>query len=172
MRTDASFGGGEEGDEGPEPRVRAATARQATIIGILEPSVPYPTETEIIANVVSSPHHLSATMVTGRTHRMTELFGRLAPGADLEAARAEIRAVHGSMMKEYPEASVAELFPERDWNLRSAVVREAPGVGAAGRRVILPHVHLEWRFGPGRSSAEARPPDTIRGRSATAPSSP
>ncbi len=34
-------------------------------------------ETEIIANVVTSPHHLSATMVTGRVHRMTELFGRL-----------------------------------------------------------------------------------------------
>ena len=54
-------------------------------------SVPYPSETEIIANVVTSPHHLSATMVTGRVHRMTELFGRLAPGATLEQARAELR---------------------------------------------------------------------------------
>ena len=33
-------------------------------------------------------------MVHGRVHRMTELFGRLAPGADLEAARTELRAVH------------------------------------------------------------------------------
>jgi hypothetical protein len=47
--------------------------RSATIIGVVEPSVPYPSETEIIANVVTSPHHLSATMVTGRVHRMTEL---------------------------------------------------------------------------------------------------
>src|SRR5882724_10694360 len=39
--------------------------RLATIVGVLEPSVPYPAETEIIANVVTSPHHLSATMVTG-----------------------------------------------------------------------------------------------------------
>src|SRR5712671_5345636 len=46
--------------------------RSATIVGVLEPSVPYPAETEIIANVVTSPHHLSATMVTGRVHRMTE----------------------------------------------------------------------------------------------------
>src|SRR3954447_18938220 len=53
--------------------------RTAIIVGVLEPSVPYPAETEIIANVVTSPHHLSATMVTGRIHRMTELFGRLAP---------------------------------------------------------------------------------------------
>src|SRR6266403_479133 len=51
--------------------------RSATIVGVLEPSVPYPAETEIIANVVTSPHHLSATMVQGRVHRMTELFGRL-----------------------------------------------------------------------------------------------
>src|SRR3984885_2349496 len=70
--------------------VRLGT-RSATIVGVLEPSVPYPAETEIIANVVTSPHHLSATMVTGRVHRMTELFGRLAPGATLDQARAELR---------------------------------------------------------------------------------
>src|SRR5271165_3281413 len=69
--------------------VRLGT-RSATIVGVLEPSVPYPAETEIIANVVTSPHHLSATMVTGRVHRMTELFGRLAPGASLEQANAEL----------------------------------------------------------------------------------
>ena len=73
--------------------------RSATIIGVLEPSVPYPSETEIMANVVTSPHHLSATMVTGRVHRMTELFGRLAPNADLDQARAELRAVHGAIVK-------------------------------------------------------------------------
>jgi predicted permease len=78
--------------------------RVATIIGILEPSVPYPVETEIIANVNTSPHHMSATMVTGRTHRMTEVFGRLAPGADLEAARTELRAVYDTIRQEYPEA--------------------------------------------------------------------
>ncbi len=49
--------------------------RSATVIGVLEPSIPYPEDTEIIANIVTSPHHLSATMVTGRIHRMTELFG-------------------------------------------------------------------------------------------------
>ncbi len=77
-------------------------ARSATIVGVLEPSVPYPAETELIANVVTSPHHLSATMVTGREHRMTELFGRLAPGADLEGARAELRAVHADIIRENP----------------------------------------------------------------------
>ena len=76
--------------------------RTATIIGVLEPSVPYPADTEIIANIVTSPHHLSATMVTGRVHRMTELFGRLAPGATVEQARAELRTVYASMVSQYP----------------------------------------------------------------------
>src|SRR5207302_1405493 len=88
--------------------VRLGT-RSATIVGVLEPSVPYPAETEIIANVVTSPHHLSATMVTGRVHRMTELFGRLAPGATIEQARAELRVAHAAMLKQHPEA-----YPAKD----------------------------------------------------------
>jgi predicted permease len=87
--------------------VRLGT-RAATIVGVLEPSVPYPAETEIIANVVTSPHHLSATMVTGRIHRMTELFGRLRPGATLEEARAELRTAYAAMVKDHPEAYSAK----------------------------------------------------------------
>src|SRR6266542_2456277 len=77
-----------------DPAVLGKTIRLgpsiATVVGVLEPSVPYPEETQLIANVVTSPHHLGATMVTDRRHRMTELFGRLAPGATLETARAEL----------------------------------------------------------------------------------
>jgi predicted permease len=79
-------------------------SRTATIIGVLEPSIPYPTETELIANIVTSPHHLSATMVTGRLHRMTELFGRLAPGATLDQARTELQAVYTRMTRDHPES--------------------------------------------------------------------
>jgi predicted permease len=93
-----------KGDPGVLGRNIRLGSRPATIVGVLEPSVPYPAETEIIANVVTSPHHLSATMVTGRVHRMTELFARLAPGATLEQARAELRTVHATMMKAHPEA--------------------------------------------------------------------
>ncbi len=78
-------------------------ARMATIVGVLEPSVPYPVATEFIANVVTSPHHLSATMVTGREHRMTEVFGRLAPGATLGAAQAELRTRYAAMTAAHPE---------------------------------------------------------------------
>src|ERR1700728_1210490 len=80
----------------------------ATVIGVLEPCVPYPQDTEIISNVVTSPHHLSATMVTGRIHRMTELFGRLAPGVTLDQANAELRSVYSAMKKDHPEAYAQE----------------------------------------------------------------
>jgi predicted permease len=93
-----------EGDPEVVGRTIRLGVRDATIVGVLEPSVPYPADTEIIANVVTSPHHLDATMVTLRTHRMTELFGRLAPGVTLDAVRAELRAVHADLMREHPEA--------------------------------------------------------------------
>jgi putative ABC transport system permease protein len=93
--------------------------------------VPYPAETEIIANVVTSPHHLDATMVTGRVHRMTELFGRLAPGADLDAARADLRAAHGAMLKEHPE-----VYPAKDGYRIDAVTLRDQIVSPA-RTVLL-----------------------------------
>jgi predicted permease len=95
-------------------------SRTATVVGVVEPSIPYPAETEIIANVVTSPHHLSATMVTGRVHRMTELFGRLAPGATVEQARAELRTVHGAILKEHPEA----YSPRADFRIDAVRLRD------------------------------------------------
>ena len=89
---------------GKTVRLSSLGDRSATVIGVLEPSVPYPADTEIIANLVTSPHHLSATMVTGRVHRMTELFGKLAPGATLDQARTELRTVYASMEKDHPDA--------------------------------------------------------------------
>jgi len=93
---------------GKTVRLGSIGDRSATIIGVLEPCVPYPQDTEIISNVVTSPHHLSATMVTGRIHRMTEVFGRLAPGATLDQARAELSSVYSAMKKDHPEAYAQE----------------------------------------------------------------
>jgi putative ABC transport system permease protein len=120
---------------GSDPNVIGKTvrlsSRTATVIGILEPSVPYPTETEIIANVVTSPHHLGATMVTGRTHRMTEIFGRLAPGADLEAARTELRTVYGAIVREHPEA-----YPQKsDFRIDAKLLRDQ--ITSRARTVLL-----------------------------------
>ena len=93
--------------------------------------MPYPAETEIIANVVTSPHHLSATMVTGRVHRMTELFGRLAPGVELDAARAELRAVHGAIVTEHPEA----YSPKSDFRIDAMRLRDQ--ITSPARTVLL-----------------------------------
>jgi putative ABC transport system permease protein len=105
--------------------------RSATIVGVVEPSVPYPSETEIIANVVTSPHHLDATMVEGRVHRMTQLFARLAPGVDLETARAELRAVHGAILKEHPEA----YRPGDDYRIDAVRLRDQ--ITSPARTVLL-----------------------------------
>ncbi len=105
--------------------------RSATVIGVLEPCVPYPEDTEIIANVVTSPHHLSATMVTGRVHRMTELFGHLAPGATLDQARAELRSVYAAMKKEHAEAYPAQ----GDYRIDAKLLRDQITSGA--RTVLL-----------------------------------
>jgi predicted permease len=105
--------------------------RAATIVGVLEPSVPYPADTEIIANMVTSPHHLGATMNTERTHRMTELFGRLAPGASVEDARAELTAAHAAMMREHPEAYSARA----DAQLSVKLLRDQ--ITAPARTILL-----------------------------------
>ena len=105
--------------------------RPATIIGVLEPSIPYPAETQIIANVVTSPHHLSATMVEGRVHRMTELFGRLAPGVSLEQALAELRTAHQAVLATHPEA-----YPDNA-DFRIDAVRLRDQIVSPARTVLL-----------------------------------
>ena len=105
--------------------------RAATIVGVLEPSIPYPQDTEIIANIVTSPHHLSATMQNGRVHRMTELFGRLAPGATLEQARTELRTVYGAMIRDHLDA----YSPQAHFQIDAKLLREQITSGA--RTVLL-----------------------------------
>ena len=120
---------------GSDPAVVGKTirlgTRTATIVGILEPSIPYPAETEIIANVVTSPHHLDATMVDGRVHRMTELFARLAPGVELETARAELRAAHGAILAEHPESYP----PKAEFRIDAVQLRDQ--ITSPARTVLL-----------------------------------
>jgi putative ABC transport system permease protein len=116
---------------GKTVRLGSLGDRTATVIGVLEPCVPYPQDTEIIANIVTSPHHLSATMVTGRIHRMTELFGRLAPGATLDQARAELRSAYASIKKDHPEA-----YPgQADYRIEAKLFRDEVTSGA--RTILL-----------------------------------
>jgi predicted permease len=120
---------------GSDPDVVGKTLRLgprgATVVGVLEPSIPYPAETEIFGNIVISPHHLGATMTTSRTHRMTELFGRLAPGATLEQAQAELAAAHDAIKRANPDA-----YSQRA-EVRLRVTRLRDQLAAPARTVLL-----------------------------------
>ena len=118
---------------GKTVRLGSLGDRSATVIGVLEPCVPYPQDTEIIANVVTSPHHLSATMITGRIHRMTELFGRLAPGVTLDQARAELRSAYSAMEKDHPEAYAQEA----DFQIGVKLLRDEITSGARAVLLVL-----------------------------------
>jgi predicted permease len=112
-------------------RLDSFDSRNATIVGVLEPCIPYPADTEIIANVITSQHHLSATMVTSRIHRMTQLFGKLALGADLKAVRAELQTVYAVMKREHPEAYPAKA----DFQINASMMRDELTSGA--RTILL-----------------------------------
>ncbi|HEY6785477.1 MAG TPA: ABC transporter permease, partial [Gemmatimonadales bacterium] len=76
----------------------------ATVIGVLQPAPFFPGPMDALMNMVVSPHHLSAQMVQGRTHRMTEILARLAPGATLDQARGQVAAAYGRMQHDHPDA--------------------------------------------------------------------
>jgi predicted permease len=118
-----------------DPSVLGKTIRlgavAATVIGVLEPSIPYPADTEIIANMVTSPHHLGAQMITMRTHRMTQLFGRLKPGETLASAGAELSAIYATMRSDHPES-----YSGRD-DVRLSVVSLRDQIAAPARPILL-----------------------------------
>jgi len=108
-------------------------SRSAQVVGVLEPSIPYPAATELIANIVTSPHHLSATMVTGREHRMTEVFGRLAPSANLGGTRQEVLSAYASIKADHGEA-----YPTRaQFGVRVVSLREQLTANARTALTVL-----------------------------------
>ncbi len=64
-------------------------------------------------------------------HRMTELFARLAPGADLEMARAELRTAHAAMIQAHPES-----YPKQA-DFRIEAVRLRDQITSSARTVLL-----------------------------------
>ena len=72
------------------------------IIGISEQAPRFPQETDVLVNMVTSPHHLDASMVHGRSHRMTEIFARLAPGATPPQVERELAEIGKRLHQDYP----------------------------------------------------------------------
>lgn len=92
------------GDTSVVGRQLRVDGKPVTVIGVLQPAPFFPGRAEAIFNMVASDHHLSASMVEGRTHRMTEVVARLAPDATVDQARLEVSAVHGRLQEAYQEA--------------------------------------------------------------------
>jgi predicted permease len=93
--------GGDPNIVGKQVRVDAKTA---TVIGVLQPAPFFPDRIDALMNMVVSEHHVGAMMTEGRTHRMTEIVARLAPGATMQQVRTEVAAVHARVVGEYKEA--------------------------------------------------------------------
>jgi len=102
--TDKFWRGAFGADPGAVGQLVRMNGRNVEIIGVLEPAPPYPERTDIYVNMVSSPHHLGASMTQDRLHRMTEAFARLAPGATAEQAAVEVDGISRRLHVEYPEA--------------------------------------------------------------------
>ena len=78
--------------------------RAVEVIGVLEPAPFFPGKIEALMNMSISEHHVSAMMVQGRSHRMTEMIARLAPGVTVEQARSEIGNITQRRNAQYPES--------------------------------------------------------------------
>jgi predicted permease len=78
--------------------------KKVTIVGVVQPAPYFPKPMDALMNMVISEHHTSALMVQGRTHRMTEMIARLAPGATIEQARAEVNTIRARVQAAYPDA--------------------------------------------------------------------
>ncbi|HEY7685338.1 MAG TPA: ABC transporter permease [Gemmatimonadales bacterium] len=92
------------GDSGIVGKQVTLDKRSVTVIGVVQPAPFFPDRIDALLNMVNSSHHVSAMMVEGRSHRMTEMVARLAPGATVLQARTEVNVVYARMRSEFTEA--------------------------------------------------------------------
>jgi putative ABC transport system permease protein len=92
------------GDSGVVGRKVRLGGKPVTIVGVVQPAPYFPERMDALLNMVISEHHTSAMMVHGRTHRMTDMIARLAPGATVEQARAEVAAIRARVQSDHPDA--------------------------------------------------------------------
>src|SRR5262245_5645876 len=92
------------GDSAIVGRTISLNAQPVTVIGVLEPAPFFPVRVDALLNLVNSAHHLSAAMQEDRVHRMTEVVARLAPGATVSQARAQVTTLQARVHSEYPAA--------------------------------------------------------------------
>jgi predicted permease len=104
--------------------------KAATVIGVMEPAPYFPDRVDMFLNMVTSDHHLSASMVQGRTHRMTEVIARIAPDATLEQARTEVATLYERLTSDNREAY------EQASNFRVTVIPFQEALGERARLTV------------------------------------
>ncbi len=95
---------------GADPQIVGQTVRLTTksveVVGVLEPGSHYTgrRKPDVFTNYTTNDHYTGAAMRDARTHRMTDVFGRLAPGATFEVAQAELSQINQRLKDEFAEA--------------------------------------------------------------------
>ena len=99
---------------GSDPEIVGETVKLTTksveVVGVLEPGSHYTgrRKPDVFSNYTTNDHYMGAAMRDARTHRMTNVFGRLASGATIEVAQAELSQINRRLQDEfresYPEA--------------------------------------------------------------------
>jgi len=81
------------------------------VVGVLEPGLHYTgsRRPDFYVNYAANGHYQDASMRDARGHRMTDIFARMAPGATLSTARAELESITQQVHRDYPDAYAAEL---------------------------------------------------------------
>jgi len=77
--------------------------KSVEIIGVVQPAPYFPRPMDGLLNMIMSEHHTSALMIQGRSHRMTEMIARLAPGASVDQAKAEAATINARVVKAFPQ---------------------------------------------------------------------
>jgi predicted permease len=82
------------------------TVKKALIVGVLAPGSHYATarKQDFYVNYAANDHYVGASMQDERRHRMTDVYARLAPGATVGAAQAELRQIASRLHGNYPDA--------------------------------------------------------------------
>ena len=100
---------------GSDPEIVGKTVKLTTksveVVGVLEPGSHYTgrRKPDVFTNYTANDHYMGAAMRDARTHRMTNVFGRLASGATIEVAQAELSQINRRLQDEFRE-SYPEVF--------------------------------------------------------------
>jgi predicted permease len=82
------------------------TVKKAQIVGVLKPGAHYATQRkqDFYVNYAANDHYVGSSMQNEWPHRMTDVYARLAPGATVENAQAELRQIAAALHRDHPEA--------------------------------------------------------------------